>query len=101
MVMLKQIAKIRVAFCPYSKHSTPAKVFLNQALSKKNSLANPTCDIKIVTTDYSKDPATVDVTFKDGKNFNINASELHGADIVAMVEKYAKKLSQKEDLQGQ
>ncbi|KAJ2510019.1 hypothetical protein GGI11_005647 [Coemansia sp. RSA 2049] len=100
MSMLKQITKIRVAFCPFSKHSTSATVFLNQALSKKNSMANPSCDIKIVTTDYSTDPSTVDVTFKDGKKLNINAGELHGADIVAMVEKYATKLAQKEDLQG-
>ncbi|KAI9506000.1 hypothetical protein BX070DRAFT_187204 [Coemansia spiralis] len=99
--MLKQITNIRVAFCPFSQHSTSARVFLNRVFSKKNNQANPTCQIDVVTTNFVKDPATVDVTFKDGKKLNINAGELRGDDIIAQVEKYANKLRQKEDLESQ
>ncbi|KAJ1940274.1 hypothetical protein EC988_007082 [Linderina pennispora] len=99
--MLKQITSVRVAFCPFSKHATSSKVFLNRVFSKENSIANPTCKIDVVTTNYAKDPATVDVVFKDGKKLQINAGELTGDDIISHVQKYSKKLSQKEDLQGQ
>ncbi|KAJ1957806.1 hypothetical protein GGI12_004917 [Dipsacomyces acuminosporus] len=99
--MLKQITSVRAAFCPFSKHSTSTKVFLNRVFSKENSAINPTCKIDVVTTDYAKDPATIEVTFKDGKKFNINGGDMTGDDIINHVQKYSKKLSQQEDLQGQ
>ncbi|KAJ1879830.1 hypothetical protein LPJ66_011612, partial [Kickxella alabastrina] len=76
-------------------------VFLNRVLSKKNNAANPNCKINVVTTAFVKDPAMIDVTFKDGKKFQINGGDMNGDDIISQVEKYSKKLSQQEDLQGQ
>ncbi|KAJ2486380.1 hypothetical protein IWW37_005637 [Coemansia sp. RSA 2050] len=100
--MLKQITSVRVSFCPFSRHTTPTKVFLNRVLSKKNSTANPSCKIDVVTTNHVKDPATIDVTFKDGKKFHISSTaKLNGDDIIAQVQKYSKRLSQQEDLQSQ
>ncbi|KAJ1803053.1 hypothetical protein LPJ56_005984, partial [Coemansia sp. RSA 2599] len=57
--------------------------------------------IDVTTTAFTKDPSTIAVTFKDGKKMQINGAELSGDDIITQVEKYSKKLSQKEDLQGQ
>ncbi|KAI8322823.1 hypothetical protein GQ54DRAFT_297108 [Martensiomyces pterosporus] len=99
--MLKQITSVRVAFCPFSRHSTSTKVFLNRVFSKENNALNPTCKIDVATTNHAKDPATIDVTFKDGKKFHINGSDMTGDDIISHVQKYSKKLSQQEDLQGQ
>ncbi|KAJ2865469.1 hypothetical protein FB639_005108, partial [Coemansia asiatica] len=76
-------------------------VFLNRVFSKKNQAANPSCQIDVVTTAFAKDPSTIAVTFKDGKEMQINGAEMSGDDIITQVEKYANKLSQKEDLQGQ
>ncbi|KAJ2719932.1 hypothetical protein GGI07_004920 [Coemansia sp. Benny D115] len=101
MSMLKQITSVRVAFCPFAKNSTSSTVFLNRVLSKKNLAANPKCKIDIVTLNYLKDPAVINVAFKDGQKLDINAGEMTGDDIIGQVEKYAKKLSQQEDLQGQ
>ncbi|KAJ2466276.1 hypothetical protein EV174_006549, partial [Coemansia sp. RSA 2320] len=118
--MLKQISSVRAAFCPFSKSSTSTKyvrrlarqltrltgqiglvenmVFLNRVLSKENSTANPSCKIDVVTTDFAKDPSTIDVTFKDGKKLHINGGKMNGDDIIAQVQKYSKRLSQQEDL---
>ncbi|KAJ1922979.1 hypothetical protein GGH94_004220 [Coemansia aciculifera] len=100
--MLKQITNVRVSFCPFSRNTTSTKVFLNRVLSKENSTANPSCKIDVVTTNFAKDPSTIDVTFKDGKKFHISSTaKLSGDDIIAQVQKYSKRLSQQEDLQGQ
>ncbi|KAJ2742843.1 hypothetical protein GGI20_004188 [Coemansia sp. BCRC 34301] len=102
--MLKQITNVRVSFCPFSKSTTSAKVFLNRVLSKENTTANPACKIDIVTTDFAKDPSTIDVTFKDGKKIHISSSSggrMSGDDIIAQVQKYSKRLSQQEDLKSQ
>ncbi|KAJ1735958.1 hypothetical protein LPJ61_000264 [Coemansia biformis] len=77
------------------------QMFLSRVFSKENAAANPQCKIDVVTTNYAKDPATVDVKFKDGKEVHIDGGELHGDDIIAQVEKYSKKLSQQEDLKSQ
>ncbi|KAJ2594618.1 hypothetical protein H4R99_005686 [Coemansia sp. RSA 1722] len=77
------------------------KVFLNRVFSKKNQAANPMCQIDVVTTAFAKDPSSIAVTFKDGKKMQINGADMNGDDIITQVEKYSKKLSQKEDLQGQ
>ncbi|KAJ2336707.1 hypothetical protein GGI00_000684 [Coemansia sp. RSA 2681] len=102
--MLKQITNVRVSFCPFSKSTTSTKVFLNRVLSKENSTANPSCKIDIVTTNFAKDPSTIDVTFKDGKKFHISSGgggKMSGDDIIAQVQKYSKRLSQQEDLKSQ
>ncbi|KAJ1720379.1 hypothetical protein LPJ53_004987 [Coemansia erecta] len=99
--MLKQITSVRVSFSPFSPTSTSSTVFLNRVFSKKNQAANPACKITVHTTAFSKDPSLIDVTFKDGHKFHINAAELTGDDIIAQVSKYSKRLSQQEDLQGQ
>ncbi|KAJ2235721.1 39S ribosomal protein L44, mitochondrial [Coemansia sp. RSA 485] len=90
--MLKQITGVRVAFCPFSNTSTSSKCV---------SAANPMCQIDVVTTAFAKDPSSIAVTFKDGKKMQINGADMNGDDIITQVEKYSKKLSQKEDLQGQ
>ncbi|KAJ2796064.1 hypothetical protein H4R21_004860 [Coemansia helicoidea] len=76
-------------------------VFLGRVFSKKNAAANPQCKINVLTTTLVADPATVEVTFKDGNKMHIDGRELHGDDIIAQVEKYSNKLSQQEDLKNQ
>ncbi|KAJ2361663.1 hypothetical protein H4S02_011595, partial [Coemansia sp. RSA 2611] len=66
-----------------------------------NNAANPQCKIDVVTTARSTDPSRIDVKYKDGKAVSIDADQLHGAAIVAQVEKYARKLSQQEDIKNQ
>ncbi|KAJ2804107.1 hypothetical protein H4R20_002635 [Coemansia guatemalensis] len=68
---------------------------------KENTKANPQCKIDIVTTHHVKDPATIDVQFKDGNKFHIDGSEMMGDDIVNQVQKYSNKLTQQEDLKAQ
>ncbi|KAJ2157075.1 hypothetical protein GGF46_004753 [Coemansia sp. RSA 552] len=99
--MLKQITSVRASFCPFSPHATSAKVFLTRVLSKKNHAANPQCKIDIRTTQLVKDPSLIDVTFKDGKKFHLDGAEMQGDDLVMVVEKYSKRLSQQEDLKSQ
>ncbi|KAJ2466505.1 hypothetical protein GGI02_004349 [Coemansia sp. RSA 2322] len=109
--MLKQISSVRAAFCPFSKSSTSTKYVrrLARQLTRltgqiglvENITANPSCKIDVVTTDFAKDPSTIDVTFKDGKKFHINGGKMNGDDIIAQVQKYSKRLSQQEDLKSQ
>ncbi|KAJ2137545.1 hypothetical protein IW136_003471 [Coemansia sp. RSA 678] len=99
--MLKQITSIKATFCPFSPSSTSTKVFLNRIYSKQNTLANPQCKINVAVTDFAQDASRINVVFKDGAKMDINGAELHGQAIVSQVEKYARKLSQQEDLKSQ
>ncbi|KAJ2613024.1 hypothetical protein H4S08_002420 [Coemansia sp. RSA 1365] len=67
----------------------------------ENSKANPQCKIDVVVTHHTMDPAIIDVEFKDGNKYHIDAMEMKGDDIVTQVEKYSNKLTQQEDLKGQ
>ncbi|KAF8985807.1 39S ribosomal protein L44, mitochondrial [Entomortierella lignicola] len=95
--MSKFLTQVKVSMAPFAPSSKTAKIFLSRIITSDSVAANPA--LKIVTdshADVSK-PATINVTYKDGKTLNLKASDMKVDDVLRQVGKHARKLQEKED----
>ncbi|ORZ12056.1 hypothetical protein BCR41DRAFT_308105 [Lobosporangium transversale] len=95
--MSKFLTQVKVSMAPFSPSSKTAKIFLSRIITNDALTVNPA--LKIVTDshgDVSK-PATIQVTYKDGKTLNLQAGEMKVNDVLRQVGKHARKLQEKED----
>jgi hypothetical protein len=70
---------------------------LSRIITSDSLAVNPT--LKIVTDSHADvlKPATIHVTYKDGKTLDLKASEMKVNDVLRQVGKHARKLQEKED----
>ncbi|KAF2001207.1 hypothetical protein P154DRAFT_464632 [Amniculicola lignicola CBS 123094] len=92
------LTDVSVKFNPFSPRSKSARLFL--------SLIPPTArsdGMKIeskMLPRTSKEPATLDVKFKDGKEMKIDVEKMRITEVMEVVDRHSRQLARKEELLG-
>ncbi|KAK9766100.1 hypothetical protein K7432_005063 [Basidiobolus ranarum] len=95
--MLKHIKEVKVHISPFNTKSKSARLLLSRIVTNESKLSNPNCKI---ITNYLNDnnaPSNVQVTFRDGKQFDLRSNDMKIDDILSIVQKHSKKLQELED----
>ncbi|KAI8940236.1 hypothetical protein NX059_003939 [Plenodomus lindquistii] len=97
-MITKFLTDVRVTFNPFSPRSKPARLFLS--LIPPNARSE---GMKIESTMLprtSKQPATLGVKFKDGKEMNLDLNTMRITQVVEEVDRHSRTLARKEELNG-
>ncbi|KAF1975866.1 hypothetical protein BU23DRAFT_529821 [Bimuria novae-zelandiae CBS 107.79] len=92
------LTDVRVKFNPFSKRAKPARLFLS--LIPPNARVD---GMKIETKMLprtSKEPATLDVKFKDGKEMKLELEKMRITEVMEEVDRHSRVLARKEELTG-
>ncbi|KAI4917662.1 uncharacterized protein J4E92_009056 [Alternaria infectoria] len=92
------LTDVRVTFNPFSPRSKPARLFLS--LIPPNARADGMkIESKMLPRD-SKEPANLGVKFKDGKEMNLDLSNMRITQVVEEVDRHSRSLARKDELAG-
>ncbi|KAK3208740.1 hypothetical protein GRF29_77g1881406 [Pseudopithomyces chartarum] len=92
------LTDVRVKFNPFSPRAKPARLFLS--LIPPNARAD---GMKVETKMLprtSKEPATLDVKFKDGKELSLELEKMRITEVMEEVDRHSRTLARKEELTG-
>ncbi|KAF2253488.1 hypothetical protein BU26DRAFT_420131 [Trematosphaeria pertusa] len=92
------LTDVRVKFNPFSPRSKPARLFLS--LIPPNARAD---GMKVETQMLprtSKEPSTLGVKFKDGKEMNLDLDKMRITEVMEEVDRHSRLLARKEELTG-
>jgi len=92
------LTDVRVTFNPFSPRSKPARLFLS--LIPPNARSDGMkIDSKMLPR-TSKEPASLAVKFKDGKEMQMDLDKMRITDVMAEVDRHSRQLARKEELSG-
>ncbi|KAJ4287986.1 39S ribosomal protein L44, mitochondrial [Kalmusia sp. IMI 367209] len=92
------LTNVSVKFNPFSPRAKPARLFLS--LIPPNARAE---GMKVETKMLprtSKEPATLGVKFKDGKEINLELDKMRITEVMEEVDRHSRLLARKEELTG-
>ncbi|KAF2627753.1 hypothetical protein BU25DRAFT_392037 [Macroventuria anomochaeta] len=92
------LTEVRVAFNPFSPRSKPARLFLS--LIPADARANGMTVQSKMLPRTSKESATLGVKFKDGKEMNLDLSNMRITEVMEQVDRHSRMLARKEELSG-
>ncbi|EFQ92798.1 hypothetical protein CFE70_008453 [Pyrenophora teres f. teres 0-1] len=92
------LTDVRVTFNPFSLRSKPARLFLS--LIPPNARADGMKIESNMLPRSSKEPASLGVKFKDGKEMNLDLSTMRITQVVEEVDRHSRSLARKEELTG-
>ncbi|OSS49766.1 hypothetical protein B5807_06021 [Epicoccum nigrum] len=92
------LTEVRVAFNPFSPRSKPARLFLS--LIPADARASGMSVQSKLLPRTSKENATLDVKFKDGKEMKLNLSNMRITEVMEQVDRHSRMLARKEELTG-
>ncbi|KAF2634171.1 hypothetical protein P280DRAFT_318401 [Massarina eburnea CBS 473.64] len=92
------LTDVRIKFNPFSIRSKPARIFLS--LIPPNARASGLVVATQMLPRTSKEPATLGLKFKDGKEMNLEISKMRITDIMEEVDRHSRQLARKEELAG-
>ncbi|KAF1912471.1 39S ribosomal protein L53/MRP-L53-domain-containing protein [Ampelomyces quisqualis] len=92
------LTDVRVTFNPFSPRSKPARLFLS-LIPPNARLDGMLIDSKMLPRS-SKEPASLTVKFKDGKEMHMDLDKMRITDVMAEVDRHSRQLARKEELSG-
>lgn len=92
------LTDVRVTFNPFSPRSKPARLFLSLIPPDARS-DGMKIESKMLPR-HSKEPATLGVKFKDGKEMNLDLTNMRIPQVVEEVDRHSRSLARKEELAG-
>ncbi|KAI1310806.1 39S ribosomal protein L44, mitochondrial [Mortierella claussenii] len=95
--MSKFLTHIKVSMSPFAPSAKTAKIFLSRIVTNDAMAANPALSIITDSHADTSKPATIHITFKDGKILDLKAEDMNINDVLRQVGKHARKLQEKED----
>ncbi|KAJ4372206.1 39S ribosomal protein L44, mitochondrial [Neocucurbitaria cava] len=92
------LTDVRVTFNPFSLRSKPARLFLS--LIPPNARADGMKIESKMLPRTSKEPASLGLKFKDGKEMKLDLSAMRITQVVEEVDRHSRSLARKEELSG-
>ncbi|KAL5116918.1 39S ribosomal protein L44, mitochondrial [Pleosporales sp. CAS-2024a] len=92
------LTDVRVTFNPFSLRSKPARLFLS--LIPPNARADGMKIESKMLPRTSKEPASLAVKFKDGKEMTLDLDKMRITDVMEEVDRHSRQLARKEELSG-
>ncbi|KAL6712040.1 39S ribosomal protein L44, mitochondrial [Coniothyrium glycines] len=92
------LTDVRVTFNPFSPRSKPARLFLS--LIPPNARESGMKIESNMLPRNSKEPASLGVKFKDGKEINLDLDTMRITQVVEEVDRHSRTLARKEELTG-
>ncbi|ORY08202.1 39S ribosomal protein L53/MRP-L53-domain-containing protein [Clohesyomyces aquaticus] len=92
------LTDVRVKFNPFSPRSKSARIFLS--LMPPNARADGMKIESKMLPRASKDPATLALKFKDGKEMNLDLEKMRITEVTEQVDRHSRQLARKEELLG-
>ncbi|KAF1932243.1 uncharacterized protein M421DRAFT_287471 [Didymella exigua CBS 183.55] len=92
------LTEVRVAFNPFNPRSKPARLFLS--LIPSDARSNGLLVQSTMLPRTSKQNATLGVKFKDGKEMNLDLSNMRITEVMEEVDRHSRTLARKEELSG-
>lgn len=92
------LTDVRVTFNPFSPRSKPARLFLS--LIPPNARESGMKIESKMLPRTSKEPASLGVKFKDGKEMTLDLSTMRITQVVEEVDRHSRTLARKEELTG-
>ncbi|KAF2739200.1 hypothetical protein EJ04DRAFT_508916 [Polyplosphaeria fusca] len=89
---------VRVRFNPFSPRAKPARLFLS--LLPPNARASGMKIDSQMLPRASKEPATLAIKFKDGKEMNLELDKMRITEVMEEVDRHSRQLARKEELTG-
>ncbi|KAF2237090.1 mitochondrial ribosomal protein L44 [Viridothelium virens] len=89
------ITSVRTSFNPFTRPGKTARCFL--ALLPPNARQNMKVDVKTLPR-ASQDPASLGLSFKDGKEMDLDLNKLKIKDVMEEVDRHSRLLSRQEEL---
>ncbi|GME22437.1 Ribosomal protein L53 mitochondrial [Neofusicoccum parvum] len=91
------LTEVNTKFNPFSRNAKTARNFL--ALLPPNARIEMKINAKMLPR-YSKDPTTLELKFKDGKQMNLDLEKLKIREIEEEVNRHSRLLARQEELAG-
>ncbi|KAH7379339.1 39S ribosomal protein L53/MRP-L53-domain-containing protein [Phaeosphaeria sp. MPI-PUGE-AT-0046c] len=92
------LTDVRVTFNPFSLRSKPARLFLS--LIPPNARSDGMKIESKMLPRTSKEPASLALKFKDGKEMNLNLDKMRIPEVMEEVDRHSRQLARKEELNG-
>ncbi|KAH7399265.1 39S ribosomal protein L53/MRP-L53-domain-containing protein [Pyrenochaeta sp. MPI-SDFR-AT-0127] len=92
------LTDVRVTFNPFSLRSKPARLFLS--LIPPNARSDGMKIESKMLPRTSKEPASLGLKFKDGKEMKLDLSTMRITQVVEEVDRHSRSLARKEELTG-
>ncbi|KAF2682779.1 hypothetical protein K458DRAFT_341628 [Lentithecium fluviatile CBS 122367] len=92
------LTNVRVKFNPFSPRAKPARLFLS-LIPPDARASGMVIDTKMLPR-TSKEPATLGVKFKDGKELNLELDKMRITEVMEEVDRHSRILARKEELTG-
>ncbi|PVI02459.1 hypothetical protein DM02DRAFT_522859 [Periconia macrospinosa] len=92
------LTDVRVKFNPFSPLSKPARLFLS--LIPSDARANGLTVATQMLPRASKEPPTLGLKFKDGKEMDLKLEHMRITDVMEEVNRHSRQLARQEDLSG-
>ncbi|KAF2013385.1 hypothetical protein BU24DRAFT_424388 [Aaosphaeria arxii CBS 175.79] len=92
------ITDVRVKFNPFSPRSKPARIFLS-LIPPSARAEGMKIESKILPR-ASKEPSTLALKFKDGKEMNLELDKMRIPEVMEQVNRHSRILARKEELSG-
>ncbi|KAI9695630.1 MAG: 39S ribosomal protein L44, mitochondrial [Bogoriella megaspora] len=96
-MMTRFLTSVRTSFNPFCATARTARSFL--ALLPPNARKDMKIEIKTLPR-ASQDPASLAVSFKDGKEMNLDLAKLKIKDVMEEVDRHSRMLNRQEELTG-
>ncbi|KAF2742588.1 hypothetical protein M011DRAFT_452806 [Sporormia fimetaria CBS 119925] len=92
------LTDVRVKFNPFNRTSKSARLFLS--LLPPNARADGMKIESQMLPRVSKEPATLGVKFKDGKEMSLELDKMRITEVIEQVDRHSRGLARKEELSG-
>ncbi|KAH7124012.1 39S ribosomal protein L53/MRP-L53-domain-containing protein [Dendryphion nanum] len=97
-MLTRFLTDVRVQFNPFSPRSKSARLFLTLIPSEARA-SGMKIESKMLPRS-SKEPATLDVKFKDGKEMKLDLNKMRITEVMEEVDRHSRTLARKEELSG-
>ncbi|CAG8564267.1 8615_t:CDS:2 [Paraglomus brasilianum] len=74
------------------------RIFLSRIMTDNGRKANPNAKINTILSPNPKDKPNINITFRDGKTMDFDASTMKINELLRPVEKHIRKLREQEDI---
>ncbi|OAL07304.1 hypothetical protein IQ06DRAFT_372301 [Phaeosphaeriaceae sp. SRC1lsM3a] len=98
IMITRFLTDVRVTFNPFSLRSKPARLFLS--LIPPNARSDGMKIESKMLPRTSKEPASLALKFKDGKEMNLNLDKMRIPEVMEEVDRHSRQLARKEELNG-
>ncbi|KAF2650190.1 hypothetical protein K491DRAFT_609355 [Lophiostoma macrostomum CBS 122681] len=97
-MLTRFLTEVRVKFNPFSPRSKSARLFLT--LIPPNARATGMKIEAKMLPRTSKEPASLDVKFRDGKELSLDIDKMRITEVMEQVDRHSRMLARKEELSG-